>query len=114
MLTTLIYLIGTLSLYFTDATSPNEFFSLLLPVINTLFFVFLIWQLIFFFALGMPARDDDFRFSDLLREFWTLNYDIAERGLLRTVARFVAHLINAVCFVSAVDYYLTLFMNFIG
>ena len=114
MLTTLIYVIGTLSLHFTDAASPNGFFSLLLPVVNILFFIFLIWQLIFFFSLGIPEGDGNFRFADLLREFWELNYDIAEYGLIRTLGNLVAHLINTVCIVMAVDYYLTLFMDFIG
>ena len=114
MLTTLIYVIGTLSLHFTDAASPNGFFSLLFPAVNALFFIFLIWQLIFFFSLGLPERGGDFRFSDLLREFWNLNYNIAEYGLLRTLRNFTAHLINTVCIVMAVDYYLMLFMDFIG
>lgn len=113
MLTTLIYMIGALSLLFTDATSPNGFFRLLLPAINALFFIFLIWQLIFFFAPGMPVRNDDFRFSDFLREFWSLNYNIEEYGFLRSMGRFIAHLINTVCFFWAVNSYLSMFVDFI-
>ena len=114
MLTTFFYLIGTLSLYFTDTASPNGFFSLLLPFVNALYFIFLIWQLIFFFSLGIPEREGDYRFTELLREFWNLNYNIAEKGLLLTLARLAAHVFNSLCFIFAVDYYLTLFMDFIG
>ena len=111
MLTTLIYLLGALTLHFTDVGSQNGFFSLLLPAVNVLFFIFILWQLIFFYSLNSFSHDDDFRFYDLVREFWNLRDNIAELGVPQALLRLAGHLVNTVCFLSAVYYYLNYFLD---
>ncbi len=68
MLTTIIYITGALSLHFTDIQSQNAFFFLFLPLINTLFFIFILWQLIFYFALNSFSNDD----SDIFDLFYQI------------------------------------------
>lgn len=113
MLTTIIYLVGALSLHFTDMTSQSGFASLFLPMVNILFFIFLVWQLVFYFSLHSFSGNDDSLFIALLREFWNLNENMREYGVARTLLGFAAHLFNAACFLTAVYYYFSLFLDFV-
>lgn len=113
MLTTIIYVSGALSLQFTDIQSPNSFFSLLLPFINLLFFIFLLWQLIFYYALNSFSDDNNSTFFDLVYKLWHIDYEIERCGLFIALRNIVFLLINAISLFVAVFYYLELFLDFV-
>ena len=108
MLTTIIYITGALSLHFTDIHSQNAFFFILLPLINILFFIFLLWQLIFYFALSSFSNDDS-SFFELLSQLWHLGYTIERNGLVPALLNIVFLIINAISLFVAVIYYFDVF-----
>ena len=112
MLTTIIYILGTLSLQFSDTQSQGAFFNLFLPLVNLFFFMFIVWQLIFFFSFNTFSHEDS-PFSQLLQQYWNLNYDIREYGFFQVMVKFSIHLINTACFLLAAYYYLLIFLDFI-
>lgn len=113
MLTTIFYVLGALALHFSDVTSGNAFFSLLLPLFNIFFFIFLVWQLIFYFSLSSFANDDDTHFFTLVYELWHLDHGIRERGLVPALFNVTLLIVNAVSLVSIVLYYLDVFLDFL-
>ena len=108
MLTTIIYVSGALSLHFTDVQSLNAFFFVLLPLINILFFIFLLWQFIFYFAMSSFSNDES-GFFDLLSELWHLGYTIERIGVFHALLNIFFLIINAISFFIAVFYYFDLF-----
>lgn len=108
MLTTIIYVSGALSLHFTDVQSQNAFFFVLLPLINILFFIFLLWQLIFYLALNSFSNDDS-SFFDLLTQIWHLDYTIERIGFFPALLNISFLIINAISFFIVVFYYFDVF-----
>ena len=113
MLTTLMYITGALSLHFTDLQSDSLFFSLLLPTINLVFFIFIVWQLIFFFSLGSFAHDDDYSFFHLVDQLWHIGGNIKDYGAAHTLMNVSILLINSACLIAGVIYYFGLFLDFV-
>ena len=113
MLTTIIYVMGALSLHFTDLQSESAFFSLLLPAFNFLFFIFLVWQWIFYFALSSFSSDENDGLFNLLYQVWHLDYTIERVGLVKALLNIVLLAVNAISLFVAVYYYLDLFLGFV-
>jgi hypothetical protein len=112
MLTTIIYVLGALSLHFSDISSQHAFFSLLLPLFNILFFIFLFWQLIFYFSLSSFSNDDSLHFFDLLYKFWHLDEDIKQYGFFPAVLNIVMLSVDAASLFIVIFYYIELFLDF--
>ena len=106
MLKSCIYFLGALSLHFTDITHPNNFFSVLLPLLDALFLIFLCWQLLFFMSLNSGFSDGGhYSLSDLLRDIYDLHYDIQDLGLGRAIFDLAQNLFEVACFFIAIYYY---------
>jgi len=113
MLTTVIYILGAVSLQHTDMNSESIFYSFLLPSFNLFFVIFIVWQFIFFFSLNTFSRSEDSGISQLLKKFWNLNYEIREKGAIRGSTTSLFHLIDTLCFFIALRYYFNWFLGFI-
>lgn len=98
MLKTGIYVLGTLALHFTDFTHPDPLFSRVLPLVDAVFVIFLMWQLLFFFSLHSYSDGDSYHFSDVLLDIYDLRYDIADVGILAALLQLAFNLVDAACF----------------
>lgn len=113
MLTTLIYVMGALSLHFTDIYSQHAFFYLFLPLFNFLFFIFLLWQIIFYFSLNAFSHDHESHFFELLFQLWNLGYEINQHGFIHTFINVSIRIIDVICLFTAVFYYFDIFLDFV-
>ena len=104
MLKTSVYVIGTLALHYTDFSHPDALFSMVLPLLDAAFIIFLMWQLLFFFSLHGFSDDDTYYFSDLLIDIYDLRYDIAEVGAVVALVRLSFNLIEVGCFFLSIFY----------
>jgi len=105
MLKTLTYLLGTLSLHFTDLSHASSFYCVFLPLIDALFLIFLCWQLMFFMALSSFSDGDHYHLQDLIVDIYDLRYDIHDHGLLSALFSLALNLFEALCFFLSVFYY---------
>ena len=106
MLKTLTYLLGTLSLHFTDFAHASDFYSVFLPLIDVLFLIFICWQLLFFMALNSSFSDGDhYHLQDLIIDIYDLRYDIQDHGLFSALFSLALNLFEMVCFFLAIFYY---------
>ncbi|MEH6357505.1 MAG: hypothetical protein V7745_00845 [Pseudomonadales bacterium] len=103
---TLTYLLGTLSLHFTDFGHASSFYSLFLPFVDVLFLIFLCWQLMFFMALNNSFSDGDhYHLQDLIVDIYDLRYDIQDHGLLSALFSLALNLFEVACFFLSIFYY---------
>ena len=103
MLRTLIYILGMLALHHTDLHHPDAFFRLFLPLVDAVFLIFIVWQVMFYFTLNNFTGD--YGFSDMLRDVWDLRFDIQEQGLLPALFQLGLALLEFVLFFTAIFYY---------
>ncbi len=104
MLKTGVYVIGTLALHYTDFSHPDAFFSMMLPLLDAAFIIFLMWQMLFFFSLHGFSDDDTYYFLDLLVDIYDLRYDIAEVGPVVAIVRLSFNIIEVGCFFLSIFY----------
>ena len=104
MLKTGVYVLGTMALHYTDFSHPGAFFSMVLPLLDAAFIIFLMWQMLFFFSLHGFSDDDTYYFSDLLVDIYDLRYDIADSGVVVALVRLSFNIIEMACFFLSVHY----------
>lgn len=114
MLVTLVYILGALSLHFTDLHSESAFLNLLLPGFNLLFFIFIVWQLIFYFSLHSFGSEDHPGLSSLILQIWNLDLHMQRNGILPALFTLAIMLVNAASLFTAVFYYISTFLDFIA
>jgi|GEM_PF-637538 len=101
-----IYLLGTLSLHFTEFGHPQAFYGIFLPLMDALFLIFLCWQLLFFMTLSSSFSDGDhYHLQDLIIDIYDLRYDIQDHGLFSALFSLALNLFEMVCFFLAIFYY---------
>ena len=106
MFKSIIYLVGALSLHFTDFSHPDRFYSTFLPFIDVLFLIFLCWQLLFFMTLNSSFSDGDhYSFYDLIADVYDLRYDIQDQGIFKALFCLALSLFDVICFFVAMFYY---------
>lgn len=113
MIKTLIYILGTLALHNTDFTHPGAFYHLFLPLMDALFLIFLLWQMIFFFTLNNFSDGRHYGFHDLLIDIYDLRYDIQEQGVASALFQLALNLIDFICIFISVFYYYSLTLELI-
>lgn len=113
MLTTLIYILGALSLHFTDMGSGHGFYSLFLPTFNGLFFIFLLWQVIFYYSLS-AFDPDDTGFFGLLYHVVNIQEIVIRHGLVLAFFRLLMLVVDAICLFTVIFFYLQAFMDFVA
>ena len=103
---TLSYLLGSLSLHFTDFSHASSFYNLVLPIVDVIFLIFLCWQLIFFMALNNSFSDGDhYHLQDLVTDIYDLHYDIRDHGLLSALFSLALNIFEMMCFLLSIFYY---------
>ena len=100
---TIFYLLGILSLHYTDITHTNAFFNLALPLFNLVFFIFLLWEALLFFSLA-PAGEEE-SFYTWLYGLIDFRYDLIERGWLNALFHLAAGTFNLACYFYVIFYY---------
>ena len=78
---TVIYFLGMLALAFTNFGHAQAFYSLVLPIIDLFFIIFLGFELIFYFSI-LGFSKNEYNAYDLWRDIIDLRSDIAQSGLL--------------------------------
>lgn len=114
MLKTCIYLFGTMALYHTDLNHSHGFFSLVLPVVDLLFLIFLAWQLLLYFSLNQLSSGDHYGITDLFIDIYDLRYDIQDHGLLYALFQLSLNVIDLICIFLSVFYYSRLLLNLVN
>ena len=104
MLRTLVYVAGTLALHFPDFNHSNALYSMVLPLVDAAFIIFLLWQLIFYFSLHSYSGTDSYHFTDLLVDIYDLRYDIEDAGVVVAIVRLSLNLVEVACFFLSIYY----------
>lgn len=105
MIKTGLYIIGALALHHTDLSANNSFFSVFLPILDMLFFIFIIMQIMFYFSLNNFSNGNNYNFKDLILDIYDLRYDIQDHGLMYALFHLTLNIIDLICIVVAVYYY---------
>ncbi len=105
MIKTGFYIIGALALHHTDLNANNSFYSVFLPIVDTMFFIFIIMQIMFYFSLNNFSNGDNYGFQDLILDIYDLRYDIQDQGLMYALFHLTLNVIDLICIVVAVYYY---------
>jgi len=114
MLKSAVYLLGALSLHFTEFGHPQAFYGVFLPLIDVIFLIFLFWQLLFFMTLSSSFSDGDhYHLQDLVMDIYDLRYDIEEQGLLRALLSLALNLFEMICFFLAMFYYYSMVIDMV-
>jgi len=113
MVKTVWYLVGAMSLHLTQFSDPNPFFSIFLPLVDAVFLIYLLWQLIFFMSLHDFSDGNSYQMQDLLIDIWDFRYDIRESGLLYALIHLCLNITEVICFLFAVFYYYKLSIQLI-
>jgi hypothetical protein len=113
MIKTCIYIFGTLALHLTDFTHPNAFFSTFLPLIDALFLIFLIWQLMFFLSLNDFSDGQEHNMSELLMTIYDLSYEMQEQGIVPALFNLALSLFDALCVFVSIYYFLNIMLELI-
>ena len=114
MLKTCIYVFGTFALHLTDFKNPNPFFSTVLPLIDAVFLIFLIWQLLFFLSLNDFSDGQEQSISDLFMTIYDLNYDIQEQGTVPALFNLALSLFDAACVFLSIYFFLAISIDLIA
>ena len=114
MVIAVIYIIGTLCLHLTDFSSPDFLYATLFPLIDALFLIFLIWQVLFYTTLSGIGGSNSYGFFDLLGDVYDLRYDVIEKGWLAALWELTLNLTECICFFLAVFYYFSMAIDLIS
>ncbi len=114
MIKTCFYLLGALALHHTDLNHGNGFHSLFLPVVDAIFFIFIIWQMIFYFTLNNFSTGNHYSFQHLVLDIYDLRYDVQDHGLLYALFQLSLSIIDLICIVLAFYYYSQIALDLIS
>lgn len=114
MIKTAFWLLGIMSLQYTDFTAQQPLYSTFLPVLDAVFLLFLLWQLVFFFTIGgSSCEQTGFSVEELFAEIYDLRYEIQDRGFIVALINLSLSMVDVVCMLIAIHWYLSTLVELI-